>query len=149
MKKLNKDIIKKIFPDGENHKVVINQDNKFLDWERAGVMFDNNLIPSQYGLHTEIIIQNSNSDMIFKIEWAIFDNLAYIHWININKKYRKRGISSTIRKEVIDWIFSYGCVEIFTIPSTEAGRKLARSQGFTKTKIQPGNPEYTVYSRHR
>lgn len=149
MYNIDVNLIRELFPDNKDFNVIINQKNKFIDWERAGVLFDNHLIPSQQGLYMEITVQNENKDNVFEIEWAVFDNVAYIHWIKIKEKYRRQGISSTVRNDVIKWIFSYGCNEIFTLPSTAAGESLARSQGFSKTDIQPDEPQYTVFSLKR
>lgn len=149
MYNIDVNMIRELFPNNKDFNVVINQENKFIDWERAGVLFDNHLIPSQQGLYMEITVLDKNKDNVFVIEWAVFDNVGYIHWIKIKEKYRRQGISSKVRNEVIKWMFSYGCDEIFTLPSTTAGESLARSQGFTMTDIQPDEPRYTVFALNR
>lgn len=141
--------ISKIFPEEiVESNVSIKKENQFLDWERAGILFDNNLIPSQQGIYIEIIVNNNNyPEDIFNMEYAIFDNVGYINWTRIHEDYRRLKISSRIRRKVVNQLFSSGCSEIFTIPSSKAGEELIKSQEFNKTNIQPDNNSYTIYSR--
>lgn len=148
-KKYFKDI-KEYFPEEpDNLDVTFHRENQFLDWERAEILFENRLIPTQQGTYMELNVVKNSSYNIFEMEWAIFDDICYINWIKIDREYRRKGISSKIRKEVIEFSFSQGCREIFTLPASVAGEKLATSQGFEKTHIQPDESEFTVYSLTR
>lgn len=122
----------------------VNDKSTFLDWERAGVLFENRLIPSQHGRYSEIVVKEDGKN-IFEMKWAIFDDVAYINWIKIDKKHRRKGIASSVRRKVVNGLFSEGCREIFTIPSSSAGESLVKSQGFSKTNVQP-QENYTIYS---
>lgn len=138
--------IKEHFPEDSNDlDVIFYQEPQFLDWERAEILFENNLIPGQQGTYMELNVE-SEGENIFEMEFAIFDNTCYINWIKIHKKYRRKGISSKIREKVIQFVFSRGCREIFTLPASLAGEKLAISQGFKKTNIQPEESRFTIYS---
>ena len=145
---IDKNLVPDLFPTSrDNLNVNFRRENQFLDWERAGILFDNHLIPSQQGVYMELIVkQVDESRRVFEMEWAMFDDTGYINWIRMNEELQGQGISKELRRMVINGLFSIGCVEIFTIPSSTAGENLAKSQGFIKTETQPEKGEYTVYS---
>jgi len=70
------------------------------------------------------------------IRYFIVDNnIGYIHKTRVRDKFQRRGIGSALRSTALEDMKTLGVTIVYTMPVSDAGEGLARSQGFTESGI--------------
>lgn len=59
------------------------------------------------------------------------ENVGYIQKTEVDRRFRRKGIASDLRKTALEDMENMGADIIYTFPVTDAGEELARSQGFS------------------
>lgn len=80
----------------------------------------------------------SLGERVALIEYYMMSNgIGYIKRTEVDRRFRREGVASEMRQDVLDDMKEQGMEVVYTYPSTRAGEELAKSQGFIDAEI-PG-----------
>jgi len=68
--------------------------------------------------------------------YIINSEIGYIQSTFVDSRFRRRGIATEMRQEAIADMKQLGAQKIYMLPASDAGEKLARSQGFTESEVE-------------
>lgn len=97
--------------------------------------------PEEMGVKILDEFQQGITDLgerIAYIKYYILSNgRGYIHQTEVDRRLWRKGIASEMREDVLQDMDENGVEAVYSYPSTRAGKKFVKSQGFIKAE-RPG-----------
>lgn len=133
-------------------------DNPLIPLELEGLINDLGIEPDRVTkIRREVIVKQSTDggdlEILDKIRqevaelgkrtasvlyYTVDNDIGYIHKSSVDRRMRRRGIASELRKTVLNDMEERGVRKAYSIPVTDAGEGLVKSQGFTKDREMNG-----------
>lgn len=113
--------------------VSVKEERARIHWEAVRTLTAVGVLPSECGKRYMCLFTSEETGTeIAKIEFAHFPNsVGYIHWIWVNTDFRREGVASHIRSDVIEFLETK-TNSIYSKTMSDYVQKIARQQGFTR-----------------
>lgn len=96
---------------------------------------ENNVISQDDYIGKSIVYKTDQGDNLAISKYAIFDDVAYISWIWINKAIRSHGYGCKLVSQTIQQINKHNISEIYTLPKSDAANHIFTKKDFKPSKI--------------